>query len=126
MSEERRSSYVSTEGNNDLALTKSVQQHERALKKEDHSHEEQITAMNNRNEQETLLKELGWIGRIFGGERNSSKNITAFINVCLILGASIISVIVYFDKKDIPFVESLWTSILPIVTLSLGYLFGKK
>ena len=42
------------------------------------------------------------------------------------MGASAISLIIYFDKGDTDFIKAIWASITPIVSLSLGYLFGKK
>ena len=58
--------------------------------------------------------------------KNSSKNITAIINIILLIGATAVSSVVYFCEQDKAFVKAIWTGVLPIVTLSLGYLFGKK
>ena len=89
-----------------------------------HSHEEQMQQMKDKKD--IIICELGWVGRFFGGEKNSSKNITAALNILLIIGASAISLIIYFDKGDTDFIKAIWASITPIVSLSLGYLFGKK
>ena len=89
-----------------------------------HSHEEQMQQMKDKKD--IIIYELGWVGRFFGGEKNSSKNITAALNILLIIGASSISLIIYFDKGDSDFIKAIWASITPIVSLSLGYLFGKK
>ena len=53
-------------------------------------------------------------------------NITATINLVLLLGATVISLFVYCHDQDKEFVKAIWTGAMPIVTLSLGYLFGKK
>lgn len=38
----------------------------------------------------------------------------------------VISCIAYFADKDTHFIGLVWNKILPVVTLSLGYIFGKK
>lgn len=91
-----------------------------------HKHEESIMQNSNTHEEELLSKNLGIIGRLFGSGDNSSKNITATICGSLLIGATIISCFVYFKEKDTTFIKSIWNNILPIITLSLGYLFGKK
>ena len=117
-------SYI--QGDETLAISKLNQSHERAVKKEDHSHEAEMQKLDNERLATEQTKELGWIGKIFGGEKNSSKNITATINICLLLGATAVSLAVYFSEQDKEFVKAIWGGVLPIVTLSLGYLFGKK
>lgn len=114
------------QGSETLAISKIKQYHERAVQKADHSHEEEMLKLDNEHAEKELNKELGLVGQLFGGEKNSSKNITAVINIFLILGATIVSLVVYFCEKDKAFVSSIWTGVLPIITLSLGYLFGKK
>lgn len=94
--------------------------------KQQQNHEEKVIQQGNVHELDKLNKQLGWIGRFFGSDENASKNITATICILLLLGASIISIIVYFFNQDLPFVKAMWQNILPVITLSLGYLFGKK
>lgn len=113
-------------GDETLALDKQKQSHARAVLKEDHSHEEEMVKLQTRRLECLHSKELGLLGKIFGGQKNSSKNITAFINLCIIIGAVLISAIVYINEHDKDFVKEIWTDVMPIVTLSLGYLFGKK
>lgn len=98
----------------------------RNIKKDEQKHEETMEGINS--ERDTLQQQLnlGLLGKLFGGEQNSSKNIAALINICLIIGATAISLLIYFTEHDKSFVKAIWTGILPIVTLSLGYLFGKK
>lgn len=92
------------------------------LKKEDHTYQLQVRD----KEKEILDKKIGFLGRLFGDDRHSSKNITALICFVLIMGTTIISCIVYFTAHDVDFIRKMWTSISPIITLSLGYLFGNK
>ena len=70
--------------------------------------------------------DLGKVGYIFGGSDNSSRNIAAVI--CFVLLAAIIamSCVAYYMYEDKTFVASLWQLVLPVITLSLGYIFGKK
>ena len=111
--------------------------HEQVQLKEEHDHEEKMAKLRYENEQTIKDKEcqhevninnqsLGWFGRLFGSQENSSRNITAAICILLTAGVSIISCIVYFCKDDISFVAKMWGGLFPIITLSLGYLFGKK
>lgn len=125
-----------SEGNNNIQVQNYVtagqdvefrkMSHRKDMAKERHSHEMQMQQLRDNKDLNIFKNELGWIGRFFGGEKNSSKNITAALNILLIAGATIISLIVYFDKGDTGFIKALWSGITPIVSLSLGYLFGKK
>ena len=108
------------------ALDRKTQEHIRQMQKEEHSHKENVLKMQQDNNVGILKQKLGLIGRLFGDRDNSSKNITAFLNILLIIGASTLSAIIYINDKDIQLVSSIWKNIIPIVTLSLGYLFGKK
>lgn len=108
------------------ALDRKTQEHIRQMQKEEHSHKENVIKMRQDNNVGILKQKLEIIGRLFGDRDNSSKNITAFLNILLIIGASTLSAIIYINDKDIQLVSSIWKNVIPIVTLSLGYLFGKK
>ncbi|WP_394901959.1 hypothetical protein [Bacteroides xylanisolvens] len=101
-------------------------EHEQTQQKEQHEHERHLERLAKDHETIIKDKELGIIGQIFGGVENSSKNITAFICIALLLGATIVSLVIYFGKDDITLVKSIWGAIIPVITLSLGYLFGKE
>lgn len=100
--------------------------HEISLKKEDHEHQEKIKNIENQDKQKTLDKDIGLIGKFFGRAENASKNITATLCILLLVGITIVSAIVYYNERNISNIKELWEGILPIITLSLGYLFGKK
>ena len=100
--------------------------HEKELQKEQHEFALECKKLDQMHEQETIDKNLGWIGQTFGSAENASKNITATICILMLIGVVIVSVVVYCNERDISRVEGLWDMILPIITLSLGYLFGKK
>ncbi len=70
--------------------------------------------------------DLGKVGWIFGSSDNSSKNIAVVICFILLLAIIGMSCWVYWMDKDKSFIASLWQLVLPVITLSLGYIFGKK
>ena len=109
-----------------IKQTKLQNAHERDLQKEQHDFDLECKKLDQQHEQETITKNLGLIGRTFGCAENASKNITATLCVLLLIGVTIVSIIVYCNERDISKVMGLWDSVLPIITLSLGYLFGKK
>ena len=92
--------------------------------KNDFELEAQQKQFNHENELKD--KEIGWIGKFFGTGDNSSKNIAVLLCLVLMIGGTVISCIAYFADKDTQFVGHVWNKILPVVTLSLGYIFGKK
>lgn len=100
--------------------------HEQVQLKEQHGHEERMAEMQYQHEANLNNQALGWFGRMFGSQENSSRNITGIICLSFVAGATLTSLIVYFCKDDIAFVKKMWEVICPIITLSLGYLFGKK
>ena len=70
-------------------------------------------------ESQRLRLEYGWIARIVG-TKNSSNNIAFVITVLLLLAG--FAVLLGYPQDRIEF----WKSILPSLTLTLGYLFGNK
>lgn len=105
--------------------------HEQITQREKYAHEERMEQIKNdskdKDEERKHEKELlGWFGRIFGSKENSSRNITGAICLSFTAGATLVSLIVYFCKDDTNFVKGMWEITCPIITLSLGYLFGKK
>lgn len=123
--QETNNSYEAKGGNSYYTGTKQMQ-HEQITQKEDHEFQLQCKDKDQSHEKELLDKNLGTIGRFFGSSEHASKNITATICLTLIIGVSVISCWVYYTKVDITFIKNMWTNISPIITLSLGYLFGKK
>lgn len=120
-----QNSYETTGANSYVAGTKQMQ-HEQITQREEHEFQLRCKDKDQQHEKELLNTNLGRIGRLLGSAEHASKNITASICLLLILGVSIISCWVYYTKQDIDFIKSMWTNISPIITLSLGYLFGKK
>lgn len=107
--------------------------HEQVQLKEKYAHDEKMEQIKNKSEDDQRKHEkemgdqaLGWFGRLFGSKENSSRNITGAICLSFTAGATLVSLIVYFSKDDTEFVKGMWEIIYPIITLSLGYLFGKR
>ena len=110
----------------DVALNRDWQKHEQTKLKEQHNYDLSKQEKDNAHAQEQEKIRIGRIGRLFGTGENASKNITATICILLIIGGAAVSLYAYACKGDKELVESIWDTIAPIITLSLGYLFGKK
>ena len=78
-------------------------------------------AHNERN----FRNELGWLGRTFGGRREKSGNISGLV----ICACFVFLIVAYFhphkEEMGISF-ERIFSGLLSVVTLILGYLFGSN
>lgn len=63
----------------------------------------------------------GFLGRFFGAPTDSPGNIAGFLIVLLLLASVFIS---YFPGSIAA--NDLWVQTSPLITLALGYLFGKR
>ncbi len=64
--------------------------------------------------------EAGWLGRCFGGRSNAPMNIAGLL-VVLLLGSGI--AVLFFQNAM--GAADYWKTIVPLVTLVMGYVFGK-
>ena len=94
--------------------------------KEEHSYQKEIKAMEIKHSEVVLEKELGKIGKLFGGNHHAARNITITIVFILLLVVGFLSSIAYFYNYDKEFALSIIKDVIPVVTLALGYMFGKK
>lgn len=101
-------------------------EHQKAMVKEDHDYQLKMQDSQHTHELSLKEKDLGWIGSFFGSSENSSKNIAAMICLILLFAVIIMSFVVYFLEKDTDFISKLWQIVMPVITLSLGYIFGKR
>lgn len=101
-------------------------EHQKAMVKEDHEYQLKMQDSQHTHELSLKNKDLGWIGKFFGSSENSSKNIAAIICLILLLAVIAMSFGVYFREKDKDFISTLWQIVMPVITLSLGYIFGKR
>lgn len=77
------------------------------------------------HEQENFRKELGWLGKPFGGRSEKPGNISALVIVLCFAAMAI----VYLDPLRLGSgisVKEAWQSLMSVVTLILGYLFGSN
>jgi hypothetical protein len=74
-------------------------------------------------EQTRMTLEAGWLGKIFGSAANAPTNIAGLVIGPLSL--TIIALGLLFVPSSIPPRDFL-NVVVPIVTLALGYLFGKS
>lgn len=109
-----------------FSSTPKQMEHQFAMTQEDHSFQLKIQKEQLEHEAKMKNKDLGWIGFIFGSSENASKNIAALICLILVIGAIVFSCFIYNCGSDNSFIQTIWDIILPVVTLSLGYIFGKK
>lgn len=65
--------------------------------------------------------DAGWLGRCFGSGKNAPMNIAG--TLVLLLAASGITVL--FFQSAIPAAD-YWRIIVPLLTLVMGYVFGKS
>lgn len=91
-----------------------------------HGHDEKMLQIQHHHELNLLNKKLGKLGRFFGHEENSSKNITLVLVVFLLCVNTGLTIYFYEQDPVSSFVMRLWEQMFPIVTLALGYIFGRK
>lgn len=109
-----------------ITSTPKQMEHQKAMIKEDHDFQLNLQQSQHKHEIDMRNKDLGWIGFIFGTAENASKNIAALICLILIIGSIVFSCIIYNCRNNNAFIETIWQISMPVVTLSLGYIFGKK
>lgn len=70
----------------------------------------------------------GWLGKIWGNSSNAPYNIAGLMVSCLIILGIIYTVYASSCKAenlDLS-IKDFWSIITPLITLSMGYLFGDK
>ena len=106
-------------------------QFERAKLDAQNKHIENLEEIKSNGEKDKLKIQLGWVGLCFGGSRNVSFNIVGVLIFLMIIFCVACSVIIYFSNQEISdkriqLIEKVWEYTIPVITLSLGYIFGKK
>lgn len=123
---ENSNSYSRSQTSSEVLLNRDQHKHEQTQLKEQHNYDLSKQKSDNDHAREIEKTKLGKIGQLFGTGDNASKNITATICVLLIVGGAVVSLYAYACKDDKDLAGKIWGAIAPIVTLSLGYIFGKK
>lgn len=75
--------------------------------------------IDNENNRSNLNLEIGFLGKIWGHKSHAPYNIAGLVLIVLLVFGIVRSCMVS-DIKD------LWSIITPIITLTLGYIFGDK
>lgn len=76
-----------------------------------------------------MQAERGWLGRIWGTSSSVPNNVAALIAIVLTsFGMIYTSIALYLmpTGKEMGYIKDLWAIITPIITLSIGYLFGNR
>lgn len=94
--------------------------------KEEHSYQKELKAMDIKHDEVVLEKQLGKLGKFFGGHQHAARNMALTIVCLLLLVAGALAGVAYFYYQDKEFATVLFKDSIPVVTLALGYLFGKK
>jgi hypothetical protein len=77
-------------------------------------------------EHERKLREQGLLGRLFGTAQTSAHNVAGFTVLSLvIIGALYTFFVVMWYGNEIEKIKDFWGVLMPIITLVMGYLFGK-
>ncbi|MBY0456177.1 MAG: hypothetical protein K2V38_02445 [Gemmataceae bacterium] len=71
-------------------------------------------------ESERMRFQFGWLARLIGGKDNAPNNIAFVIVTLLLVSGVVVNFVSPADRLE------YWKVILPILTLTLGYLFGKN
>jgi len=75
-------------------------------------------------QKEHRKQEMGWLGRVFGSVEDKPGNITGFVIILLIAA---ICALAFLGPGDPNFpVDKVLTAFLSILTIALGYLFGRS
>lgn len=104
-----------------------IKDNELEMQKEDHQFQLQMQQQQHAHENDLKSKDIGWLGKFFGASDNGARNIAITTIILLLLGASIFSIVVYCNNSDdTTTISNLWNKIIPVITLALGYIFGKN
>lgn len=112
--------------NSTILISKENHAHEQLLDKQDKEFQLKMQERQFEHENSIKDKDLGWLGKFWGAGDNSSRNIAAIVCFLLILGASVASITIYCSTQDSSLIAKIWGYVTPIITLALGYIFGKK
>ncbi|RQO35442.1 hypothetical protein DBR39_18370 [Chryseobacterium sp. KBW03] len=110
----------------ELKMSKQVQSHEQIILTQTNQHDLEVLDKKHKHELDCKDKDLGWLGFIFGGKELTALNISGFLIFLLLIIGSWLTYVVYNNNNDIDNVVKIWSIITPIVTLTLGYIFGNK
>lgn len=86
----------------------------------------ELEKIREKHHHEQSMIQYGIFGHIFGAEENSSKNLTFVLLLFILKLWFIICLITIFAKELSETAFKMFEILIPLITLSLGYFFGKK
>ena len=103
---------------------------ETAVKTENRLQEEAFEASlaKQKLDNEAEKGRRGWIGSIWGDGNNSAINIAGILIIALLIIGAVYTFVMIgrsWDKTHLQVLD-FWKIIVPLITLALGYLFGKR
>jgi hypothetical protein len=84
--------------------------------------------LDNHNELTRIKTDQGVLGQIWGSSASIPNNIAA-LAILILLATGIIYTFCVIDKSETQIglsIKDFWAIIAPLITLSIGYLFGDK
>ena len=100
--------------------------HREHTQKQDHEHKREMLQLKHQHMLEMLDRWGGDFGHCFGQGENSSKHIALVIIIVFLFVSFSLILIFYKESPHSPFVELVRNTAIPVLTLALGYIFGKK
>jgi hypothetical protein len=106
--------------------------HEESMKDKDFQHEKDMKEKDFQHTKDMERLKLGWLGKLFGGSTMLPLNVAGIV-VIILLVVGILSTVVIIctgvfcgEKVNTDTLKDIWSILTPIITLTIGYLFGKQ
>lgn len=97
------------------------------MQREEHLFQLKIQEQQHGHENELKNKEIGFLGKFFGASDCAARNMAITVIFLVVSGATVFSIcILYNSSFENSLISKVWNSIVPIITLALGYIFGKN
>ena len=104
-----------------------VEKAELDMQREDHQFQLEMQKQQHNHENELKNKEIGWLGKFFGAEDNAARNMAMTVIILVSGRATVFSVCVIFNSNiGDDLIPNVWSKVSPVITLALGYIFGKN
>ncbi|MEZ4788521.1 MAG: hypothetical protein R2811_00725 [Flavobacteriales bacterium] len=80
--------------------------------------------VQGKQEIDKINAEKGFLGYVWGNHSHASSNIAGLVIILLVVSGFVYFLVNDPNNASTPSVQVYWGIISPIITLSLGYLFG--
>lgn len=88
-------------------------------------HEESMADKEHEFQKELLIKRLGYLGKFFGQKDIIPLNVSGLLLLILVFFLVIVSIcLIGCNNNSTNNIKMIWDIVSPIITLTLGYLFG--